>query len=104
MGEEAGAVAADAALVAEGLRERAAEGDADVLDGVVVVDVEVAGGAGREVDERVAGELVEHVVEEADAGLVVVPAGAVEVERDRERGLGGLAGDLGLCASALLRG
>ena len=70
--EVAGAVAADAALVAERLRERAAERDADVLDGVVVVDVQVAGGADLEVEERVAGELVEHVVEEADAGLVVV--------------------------------
>ena len=78
--QQAGAVAADAALVAERLGQGPAEGDADVLDGVVVVDVQVAGGADVEVDQRVAGELVEHVVEEADAGRVVVPAGAVEVE------------------------
>ena len=76
--------------------ERPADGDADVLDGVVVVDVQVAGRPGLEVDQRVAGELVEHVVEEADAGLVVVPAGAVEVELDDERGLGGGAADFGL--------
>ena len=38
----AGAVAPDAALVPQRLRQRPPEGDADVLDGVVVVDVQVA--------------------------------------------------------------
>ena len=93
--QQARPVAADAGLVAEGLGEGAAERDADVLDGVVVVDVQIAGGAGLEVEERVAGELVEHVVEEADAGPVVVPAGAVEIEADRQGGLGGGAADFG---------
>ena len=39
---EAEAVAADAALVAEGLEDAFAESDASVLDGVVLIDVEVA--------------------------------------------------------------
>ena len=39
--EVAGAV--DAAAIAERLRHRLAERDADVLDGVVLIDVEVAG-------------------------------------------------------------
>ena len=43
--EVAGAV--DAAAVAERLRDRLAERDADVLDGVVLIDVEVAGGLQR---------------------------------------------------------
>ena len=41
--EVAGAI--DAAAVAERLRHRFAERDADVFDGVMLIDVEVAGGA-----------------------------------------------------------
>jgi hypothetical protein len=36
---------------------------------VVVVDMQIARGRDLQVDQRVAGQLVEHVVEEADAGL-----------------------------------
>ncbi len=39
---EAEAVSADAALVAEGLEDAFAESDAGVLDGVVLIDVEIA--------------------------------------------------------------
>src|SRR5690348_17282436 len=46
--------AADAALLAECLRERFAEDEADVFDGVVIVDVRVAGGDDIEIGARVA--------------------------------------------------
>ena len=75
-------VARDAALVAQGLGDRLAERDADVLDRVVVVDVQVALGPDREVEEAVAGHLVEHMVEEAHARADVAQARAVEVDRD----------------------
>ena len=45
------AVARQAALVADRLADRHAEGDADVLDGVVAVDVQVALGLDVEVDQ-----------------------------------------------------
>ena len=61
-------VAGDAGAVAERLRERLAEHDADVLGRVVLVDVEVALRRDRQVDQAVPGELLQHVVEEADAG------------------------------------
>ena len=61
----------------------------------MVVDVQIARGADGHVDQRMARQLVQHVIEEADAGLVVVGAGAVEVDLDGNIGLGGLAGDLG---------
>jgi hypothetical protein len=65
--------------VAERLREtRLAERDADVLDRVVLVDVEVARGVQRQVEAAVPREQLEHVVEEADAGADVVAALAVE--------------------------
>ena len=74
------AVADQAALVADRLADRLAEGDADVLDGVVAVDVQVALGLDLEIDQAVAGDLLEHVVEEADAGGELGGAGAVEVD------------------------
>ena len=51
------------------------------------VDVQVALGADLEVEHGVAGEAFQHVVEKADAGIDVVVAGAVEVERDHDLGL-----------------
>ncbi len=77
----------DAAPLAERLRQRLADRDAGVLDRVVVVDMQVALGLDRHVDQRMPGELVEHMVEEADAGGHVGLAGAVNIERDRNFGL-----------------
>ena len=77
------AVARDALLVAERLGQRLAERDADVLDGVVRVDVQVALGLDLEVDHAVPRDLVEHVVEERHAGGELGPAGAVEVDARR---------------------
>ncbi len=62
------AITPDAALVADRLRERLAEHDADILGRVMEVDVQVALGADVEVEQRVAGERGQHVVEEADPG------------------------------------
>ena len=74
------AIAADAALVAQRLGQRLPKGDAAILDRVVVVDVQIALGAHGDVDQRVARQLVQHVVEEADPGLHVIKAGAVKVD------------------------
>ncbi len=52
------AVAADAGLVAQRLRQRLAEADADVLDGVVGVDVQVALRLDVQVDQAVPGQQV----------------------------------------------
>src|SRR5574343_205476 len=81
------AVAADAGLVTQRLREGHAQRDAHVLDGVVTVDVQVALGVHRQVHHAVARHLVEHVVEEADAGLQVGLAAAVQVQADEDAGL-----------------
>ena len=86
-------VAGDAAPLAERLGDRLAERDAGVLDGVVVVDVQVALGLDRHVDQRMARQLLQHMVEEADAGGDVEAAGAVDIDGDRDRGLLGLAAD-----------
>ncbi len=58
----------DAGAVAPRLGERLPERDADVLDGVVLVDLQVAVGVDGQVEPAVPAELVEHVVEERHAG------------------------------------
>jgi hypothetical protein len=50
------------------LCHRLAQRDAHVFHGVVAVDVQVPLGVDVEIDQPVAGDLVEHVVEKADAG------------------------------------
>ena len=45
--------------------------------------------AKRQIDQAVAGELLQHVVEEADAGGDVVAAGAVEIDFRRHLGFVG---------------
>ncbi len=59
------AVARDAAAVADRGAQAFAEHDADVLDGVMDVDVGVALGFDREAEPAVPRESVEHVAEEA---------------------------------------
>ena len=66
---QGGAVAADPGPVAERLVEGLAEDDADVLDSVVGAGLEVAARLDPQAEPPVAGEQVEHVVEEPDAGL-----------------------------------
>ena len=80
--EVAGAV--DAPPVAERLRHRLAERDAEILDGVMLIDVEIAARVDRQVERAVPREQLQHVIEKADAGAHVVPALAVERERQRD--------------------
>src|SRR4051794_17857141 len=80
---------ADAATVAERSVERLAERQRAVLGGVVVVDLEVALAGQLEVEPGVLGQAGQHVVEEAEPGLDLRPAVAVEGEADADRGLVG---------------
>ena len=66
-----------------------------VFAGVVAVDIEVSSTAKRQVEAGVASECCQHVVEEADSGLYIRPAGAVDVQRE---------GDIRLAGSALKGG
>ena len=90
-------IAGDAGHGAERLLHGLPERDADVLGGVVVIDMEVAIGLHRDVDARMPGQQVEHMVEKADAGRNLGHARAVEVHRDLDVGFLGLALD-GRCA------
>ena len=61
------------------------------------IDMQIALGLDLEVDQRMPRELLEHVVQEADAGFDVVAAGAVEI--DGSQGFRGLAASFALDAA-----
>ncbi len=64
--EVAGTV--DAAPGPEGLRDRFTERNSEILDGVVLIDVEVARGADLQVERAVPRDELQHVIEEPDPG------------------------------------
>ena len=60
-------IAGDAGHRAERLLHRLAQRNADVFGRVVMIDMEIAVGLDRDVDARMPGQQIEHMVEEADA-------------------------------------
>ena len=86
--------AMDAAPVTEGLGQGLAHGDAHVFVGVVIVDVGVAAGPDLQIHQPVAGQLVEHVIQERHTGGHRAAAAAVEVQVHLHIGFTGDAVDL----------
>ena len=76
------AIAADPCLVAHRLGNRHTQRDADILNGVVRVNVQITFGFDIQVDQTVTGDLVQHVVQKGHAGIKLLLAGAVQVDRD----------------------
>ncbi len=68
------------------------------------IDVQIPLGAERDVDQAVARQLLQHVIEEADAGLDVVGAGAVEPDGAADARLLCVALDGGLAQRGLGHG
>src|SRR4051812_23248225 len=89
------AEAPHAGFVANGAREGLAKGNADVLDGVVAVNVQVALRLDFEVQHAVARDLIEHVLEEGQAGGELGNAPPVQVELHPDLRFLGVAGDFG---------
>ena len=78
--------------MADGLTQR----DAGIFGRVMGVDVQVTLRRDVEVDEAVASQLLQHMVEKTDAGFDVMAAGAIERHRDGHGGFVGFAADAGL--------
>ena len=87
--------ACDSDSVAERLLEGAPQCQAAVLRCVVVVDLKVPLAAKLEVESAVTDESAEQVVEKTDAGSHVRRAFSVQLEREADFGLVGLAIDRG---------
>ena len=84
----------DSAPLAECLVQRLPEHEAYVLDQMVRVALDVAGGVDAQVDQRVPGELLEHVIEHADPCRDLIAAQAVELEAKRDVRLACLSLDI----------
>ena len=80
------AVAANAGPIAQGLPHGLPQADADVLDRVMLIDVQVALGLDHEIKGRMFGQKGEHVVEEADARGDLPAAAAVEIDIEPDIG------------------
>jgi hypothetical protein len=66
-GQEGMPVTADAGPISKGSIDRLAKADSHILGRVVSVDTQVTRASDAQVDESVAGEQLEHVVEKADS-------------------------------------
>jgi hypothetical protein len=88
-------VTPDPGAVTQRLGDGLAQDDTGVLNRVMPIDVEIAPGLDREIEQAVPGQRREHVVEKPDSGLHVRVAPAVQVDPNSKIGLVGLAGDFG---------
>src|SRR5699024_10998109 len=93
------AIAGQAGLVAPGGSQCLADADADVLDRAVGVDVQITRGAYGQVDQPMAGNLFQHVIEETDTGSAFEYPLAVEIEFGV--GIGVTCPSLNCCAQSL---
>ena len=82
--QHAAAVPHKAGLVAQRLLEGGAQRNADVLDRVVAVYIQIAVAGHAQIKQAVAGKAVQHMVKKADAGVQVGLAGAVKVDGQRD--------------------
>ena len=96
-------IAADALFVAQGFAERLAQGNAHIFDGVVIIDVQIAFGGDGHVDQRMLGQLVQHMVKKPHAGGDFGASCAIEGNRDGNRCLRRCAGYSGVAHRGLPR-
>jgi hypothetical protein len=88
-GEDSEAIAFDTAFVAEGNSECFAECERGIFYGMMFINMQVAIHVHLKVTPGMFGELVEHVVEEADTGIILRTALPVEIETDTDFGFPG---------------
>ena len=95
------AVAREAPLVAQRARERLPEHDSDVFDRVVCVDLEITNRLEFDVEQAMASNLGEHVLEEGQSGGRASRAPSVEIQGQPDPRFVGIADD-GAGASVLM--
>ena len=88
-------VTSDTLLVSDRLGEGLTQRDADILHRVVRVDVQITPGEDIQIDQTMPGDLVEHVLEKRYPGLHACHPAAVEIDRDSDLRLQGIAFDAG---------
>lgn len=76
------AEAGDAALVAQRLVQRFTQRQAGVFHRVVIVDIQIAFDVDLHAEAAVGGDLIQHVIEEADAGFDLAAAFSIQPDVD----------------------
>ena len=89
-------IACDTLHVPESLLDGLAERNTDIFRGVVLVDMQVTLGFDGQVDARMTGQKVQHMVKKADPGVDRGYTGTVEIDIDPDIGFLGGAGYGGL--------
>ena len=93
-GQQTASETSDSDGASERFTKSLADRNSDILDCVMKVNCDIALGLYVEIKQTVAGEGLEHVVEERNARVDVVLPSAVEIHTDLNRGFLGLAVDL----------
>lgn len=88
--------AGDALLVTQRLGKGLAEGDANILDGMMAIHMKVTVTAHIEVESAVLGKRGQHMVEKPYAAIEFGLPAAIKIDRNGDIGLTGLAVDAGL--------
>ncbi len=92
----------DAFFVANSLTKRLPEGDADVFNGVVRIDVQVTLGFDVEVNLTVPRNLVQHMLKEGYPRLQITLPRAIQAQFNRDLSFEGLAINRGLSDHRIL--
>ena len=87
------AITPDTVLVAERLAQGRAETDGDVFHRMVLIDLEIPVTAEPETEAAVLGDLLEHVIEKADAGRYGRVARRIEIDCRLDASLAGVSHD-----------
>src|SRR5208283_3247 len=87
------AKALDSSPIAQRLSKRTAQHHSYVFDGVMVIYVQIARGLDLQVEESMARETFQHVIEKRNPRPCLAAPCTVELERDRDRSLARLAFD-----------
>ena len=75
-------VATNAPFVADGSVDSLSQGDSDILHRMVCVDVQIAARANVQVDQSVAGHLVQHVLQKRHADLKLASSATIQIDED----------------------
>src|SRR5690554_35083 len=85
------AVTANAFFVSDRFRKGLTQGDADIFDGMVIVDMRIAIRAHVKIDHAVAYDLIQHMIEKRHPGGEVAFTAAIEVKFDGNASFKGIA-------------
>ena len=90
------AVTAQTGLVAQRFSQGLPQGDANIFNRMVRIDVQIALRFNFKVDHPMAGDLIEHVIEKWHARGELTPAAAIKIYADRNPGFEGISANFGL--------